>query len=234
MDGELLKIKDSLIILSASNFSSGLISKLGKLEISLSLAESAQIINKNRLKYNRQLSLIIVISTILLFSFITIRSNYKLQLEKNKRLKLSNQQYKNEVEKKNRELTSKVNFISQRNDYLKKLKRKISTNNQSENITLFNVNKQLDLVLNSENAYAEFDKTFINVYPEFYKKLNSSFKLSKTDLRLAAYIKMNHSNDEIARISGVSKRTVETQRYRLLKKLNIPADQDLNSFIISV
>lgn len=56
LDGELLKIKDSLIILSASNFSSSLISKLGKLEISLSLAESAQIVNKNRLKYNRQLS----------------------------------------------------------------------------------------------------------------------------------------------------------------------------------
>lgn len=234
LDAELIKIKDSLIILSASNLSSGILNKLGKLEISLSLAESAQIINQNRLKYNKQLSLIIILSTILLFSFFIIRSNYKLQLEKNKRLKLSNQQYKNEVEKKNRELTSKVNFISQRNDYLKKLKRKISSNNQSENITLFNVNKQLDLVLNSENAYAEFDKTFINVYPEFYKKLNNRFKLTKTDLRLAAYIKMNHSNDEIARISGVSKRTVETQRYRLLKKLNIPADQDLNSFIISV
>jgi hypothetical protein len=45
----------------------------------------------------------------------------------------------------------------------------------------------------------------VNVYPEFYKKLNEKFKLSKTDLKLAAYIKMNHSNDIITRISGVSK-----------------------------
>ena len=91
----------------------------------------------------------------------------------------------------------------------------------------------MDLVLNSENAYSEFDKMFVNVYPEFYIELNKRFKLSKTDLRLAAYIKMNHSNDEIARISGVSKRTVETQRYRISKKLNLSPEQDLNSFIIT-
>ena len=139
--------------------------------------------------------------------------------------------FQNEVERKSRELASKVNFISQRNNYLK---RKISSNSKSKEITLYNVNRQLDLVLNSENAYEEFDQIFVNVYPEFYKELNSRFKLTKTDLRLAAYIKMNHSNDEIARISGVSNRTVETQRYRLSKKLDLPPDQDLNSYIHAV
>ena len=92
----------------------------------------------------------------------------------------------------------------------------------------------MDLVLNSENVYEEFDQIFVNVYPKFYNELNSRFKLSKTDLRLAAYIKMNHSNDQISRISGVSTRTVETQRYRLTKKLNLSEGQDLNSFILSI
>ena len=45
---------------------------------------------------------------------------------------------------------------------------------------------------------------------------------------------MNHSNDEIARISGVSKRTVETQRYRLSKKINLPQGEDLNTCIITL
>ena len=127
-----------------------------------------------------------------------------------------------------------MNFITQRNNYLKSLKRKISSDSKSDDISLTTVKGQLDLVLNSENAYEEFDQIFVNVYPEFYNELNSCFKLSKTDLRLAAYIKMNHSNDQISRISGVSIRTVETQRYRLSKKLNLPPDQDLNSFIYSV
>lgn len=233
LDAEIIKIKDSLILLSSSSFSSALANKLGKLEINLNLAESKRLINENKLKSNRQLFAVIIMLTILLLGFLTLKANYNLQLEKTQRLELLNQYFKNEVEKKNRELTSKVNFISQRNEYLKSLKRKISSNSKSENLTLFNINKQLDLVLNSENAYSEFDKMFVNVYPEFYIELNKRFKLSKTDLRLAAYIKMNHSNDEIARISGVSKRTVETQRYRISKKLNLSPEQDLNSFIIT-
>jgi len=234
LDAEIIKIKDSLILLSSSSFSSALVNKLGKLEINLNLAESKRLINENKLKSNRQLFAVIIMLTILLLGFLTLKANYNLQLEKTQRLELLNQYFKNEVEKKNRELTSKVNFISQRNVYLKSLKRKISSNSKAENLTLSNVNKQLDLVLNSENAYSEFDKMFVNVYPEFYIELNKRFKLSKTDLRLAAYIKMNHSSDEIARISGVSKRTVETQRYRISKKLNLSPEQDLNSFIITL
>lgn len=234
LDAEIIKIKDSLILLSSSSFSSALANKLGKLEINLNLAESKRLINENKLKSNRQLFVVIIMLTILLLGFLTLKANYNLQLEKTQRLELLNQYFKNEVEKKNRELTSKVNFISQRNVYLKSLKRKISSNSKAENLTLSNVNKQLDLVLNSENAYSEFDKMFVNVYPEFYIELNKRFKLSKTDLRLAAYIKMNHSSDEIARISGVSKRTVETQRYRISKKLNLSPEQDLNSFIITL
>ena len=234
LDAEIIKIKDSLILLSSSSFPSALANKLGKLEINLNLAESKRLINENKLKSNRQLFAVIIMLTILLLGFLTLKANYNLQLEKTQRLELLNQYFKNEVEKKNRELTSKVNFISQRNEYLKSLKRKITSNSKSENLTLFNINKQLDLVLNSENAYSEFDKMFVNVYPEFYIELNKRFKLSKTDLRLAAYIKMNHSNDEIARISGVSKRTVETQRYRISKKLNLSPEQDLNSFIITL
>ena len=75
---------------------------------------------------------------------------------------------------------------------------------------------------------------FVNVYPDFYAKLNNITKLTSTDLRLASYIKMNHTNSEIAIISGVSIRTIESQRYRLSKKLNLEKDQSLNSFLLSI
>ena len=72
---------------------------------------------------------------------------------------------------------------------------------------------------------------FVEVYPNFYEKLNALSTLSQTDLRLASYIKMNHNNNEIASISGISLRTVESQRYRLSKKLNLEKDQGLDSFL---
>ena len=85
-----------------------------------------------------------------------------------------------------------------------------------------------------KKTYEEFDKMFSKVYPKFYKRLNAIAKLSQTDIRLASYIKMNHSNNEISRISGISPRTVESQRYRLSKKLNIAKGQDLNRFIFDI
>ena len=42
------------------------------------------------------------------------------------------------------------------------------------------------------------------------------------------------NNNEIATLNGVSLRTVETQRYRLTKILNLNDDQDLNSYIKNV
>jgi DNA-binding NarL/FixJ family response regulator len=75
---------------------------------------------------------------------------------------------------------------------------------------------------------------FINVYPEFYKKLGEINSFTPTDLRLASFLKMNHTNNEIAIITGVSMRTIESQRYRLSKKLNLEKDQSLNSFLLSI
>ena len=45
---------------------------------------------------------------------------------------------------------------------------------------------------------------------------------------------MNENNNEIATLSGVSLRTVETQRYRLSKILKLKDDQDLNSFVKNI
>ena len=45
---------------------------------------------------------------------------------------------------------------------------------------------------------------------------------------------MNKCNNEIAHISGISIRTVQSQRYRLSKKLKLEKNQDLNSFIFDV
>ena len=94
--------------------------------------------------------------------------------------------------------------------------------------------REISSMINSESTYNESDKKFIEVFPDFYNKLNEKYSLSKVDLRLIAYIKMNKSNNEIAQISGISLRTVQSQRYRLAKKLNLIKNQDLNAFIFSI
>ena len=231
---ELLIVKDSLILISSGTNSLKVLKTLNDLETQILLSKSARELNQSKIRYNTYLYILIIGSVILFFSLVTIRINYNYQKEKGSRLELEKEKVTEELNQKNRELVSKANFIIQRNDYLKNLQKKISSSVKEEDYSTNMVSNELNRVINSEKSYEEFDNMFVNVYPDFYQKLNQISKLSQTDLRLASYIKMNHNNNEIANISGISLRTVESQRYRLTKKLDLDKDQDLNSFLLSL
>ena len=84
-------------------------------------------------------------------------------------------------------------------------------------------------------VYKNFENQFVHVYPDFHKSLLSLHPLlSTTDLRLCSYIRMNQSSNEIAQLTGVSIRTVESQRYRLRKKIGIGKEGDLNGYLILI
>lgn len=233
MNSELLNVKDSLILISSGSSSERIFKSLSTLETKILLAKSARDINESKIRYNTYLYVLIICTIILFFFLITIRINYNYQKEKSKSLTLEKINIQYQLDKKNRELISKSNFIIQRNDYLKKIKKKIEKPLEKES-NISRLSKELNMIISSEKSYQDFDNMFIEVYPDFYKSINQVAKLSKTDLRLVSYVKMNHSNDEIAKISGVSIRTIESQRYRLSKKLNLHKGQDLNSFIHSI
>jgi tetratricopeptide (TPR) repeat protein len=233
-DSKLLNIKDSLILIFSGASNSKIFSTLNSFENQIQIANTAKEINENKIKYNTYIYILIICSLILFFSLITIRISYNLQKEKGSRLEIEKKAVISKLEEKNRELVSKTNFIIQRNDYLKKIKKEVNSGKVDSKTSINRLSKELDLVIRSEKYYSDFDKMFVEVYPDFYNKLNASATLSQTDLRLASYIKMNHTNNEIASISGISLRTVESQRYRLSKKLNLGKDQNLNSFLLSI
>ena len=233
LNSKLLKIKDSLILISSGSSTSKIIKSLNNFETEVQLANSARELNESKIRYNTYLFVLIICSIILFFSLETIRVNYNYQKEKGNRLEAEKQLISSKLDQKNRELVSKSNFILQRNEYLKKIKTKLESSESTAN-NLQSASYELNSVINSEKSYKDFDKMFVNVFPDFYSKLNKIAELSSTDLRLASYIKMNHTNSEIAIISGVSSRTIESQRYRLSKKLNLDKDQSLNSFLMSI
>lgn len=230
----LLNVKDSLILISSDLNTRKVFKTLNDLETQILLSDSARALNESRIKYNLYLFILVITSVILVFSLVTIRINYNYQREKGNRLEIEKQIISSKLEEKNRELMSKTNFIIQRNDYLKKIQKKVDSRKVDSEISINRLSKDLDIVIRSEKSYSDFDKMFIEVYPDFYNKLNALATLSQTDLRLASFIKMNHTNNEIASISGISLRTVESQRYRLSKKLNLEKDQNLNSFLLSI
>ena len=226
----LLSIKDSIIFYNEDPLIKQEEDEFNTLENLILVSEKQDDLNKSRLRTNRIILVSILSSSILILILLSFKFNFDLQKEKNARLNLEKDKIKEELRLKRRELFSKINFISQRNEYLNKIRDKIGSDNTNKN----QLKAEIKNITNSEKAYEEFDKMFTQVYPNFYKRLNASAKLSKTDIRLASYIKMNHKNNEISRISGISLRTVESQRYRLSKKLNLSNVQDLNSYILDI
>ena len=235
---DLLRIKDSLIQLAGFSYSNSVLKEFKNLETQILLSKNQSQLNQNRIRYNTYLFILIIGSTILFFTLISIRVNYNYQKEKNLRLEKEQQIISKELEKKEVELVSKTNFIAQRNQYLNVLKDSIikeEKNKTSAELISKNIKNDINRIIGSQKVFEDFENHFTKVYPEFLKELIKRYgQLSQTDLRLCAYIKMNQTKSEIALITGASSRTIESQRYRLSKKLNLTKQEDLSSLIISI
>lgn len=230
---KLLSVKDSIVYYIEDPLLSQEENEFNTLESLILVSEKQNDLRLSKLRTNRIILVSFLSSSILLIILLSLKFNNKLQKEKNRRLNLEKDKINDELKLKRRELFSKVNFISQRNDYLNNIRDQLDGDlNNFQNLK--NIKTKIKNITTSEKAYEEFDKMFSQVYPKFYKRLNKVAKLSQTDLRLASYIKMNHTNNEISRISGISMRSVESQRYRLSKKLNLDKGHDLNNYILEI
>jgi DNA-binding CsgD family transcriptional regulator len=66
------------------------------------------------------------------------------------------------------------------------------------------------------------------MYPDFYSNLsNEEINLSKTELRICAFLKMNLSSKEIAAIINSSPRTIDKHRYNIRKKMGLNPEDDV-------
>ncbi len=91
----------------------------------------------------------------------------------------------------------------------------------------------IDVQITSEHDWEIFETNFNQVHEHFFKKLKKEFPdLTPGDLKLAAYLKMNLSSKEIAPLLNISIRGVENKRYRLRKKIGLPAPKNLTEYMI--
>ncbi|SHK07824.1 Tetratricopeptide repeat-containing protein [Chryseobacterium polytrichastri] len=87
----------------------------------------------------------------------------------------------------------------------------------------------------AKNGDPFFMIKFKELFHDFYEKLIiQSPDLTEHDVRSCAYIKLELNNKDISRLENVTVRAIQTKRYRLKKKLNLPADVDLVKWIIEL
>jgi DNA-binding CsgD family transcriptional regulator len=91
----------------------------------------------------------------------------------------------------------------------------------------------IDKELDQDHAWEQFAIHFDSVHSNYLKKLKDKYPtLTSSDLKLAAYLRLNLTSKEIAQLMNISLRGVETSRYRLRRKLGL-GGEGLYDFLIS-
>jgi len=147
---------------------------------------------------------------------------------------------KNDLNLKKRELVSNATFLQQKNDILIELKKDLEyhvdlLNDEEDKRRFKSIISSMAAANESDDHWHEFQKQFRAVYPgmlERISQLNPS--LTVTDLKMCTYQKMNMSTKDIAKLTGLSVRSIQSRKYRLRKKLKIPKGESILSFLNTI
>ncbi len=94
------------------------------------------------------------------------------------------------------------------------------------------VNAIIGESLRNDDEWQRFKLHFDSVHPDFFRKLKQlSAELTENDLRLCAYIRIGLRAKQIAEMLSVSPDSVNSNRYRLRKKLGLQRGDSLDDFI---
>ena len=155
-------------------------------------------------------------------------------------IQIRNEQLEKDLIRKSEELANSTMILIKKNELLGEIKKE-TTNlpKQLENRTLqehYVYKKILHLVdsnISTEQDWQLFEANFKEVHEEFLEKLLEKYDhLTPSDLKLAAYLRMNLSTKEIAQLFNITNRSVELKRYRLRKKLELDTEINLGEFMM--
>lgn len=204
--------------------------------------EKELIIKQNRIKLleerkqkaeNERLFLIISLIGALALAFAIV---YGLR-QKMKRNKIEREKLDNDLEFKEKELTTHALHLAHKNEVLLDLKSQLkelkSSSPNSRNYQ--KVINTINLDINNDNNWEQFRTYFEDVHKDFNSKVMRNYpEVSNNDLRLMSLLKMNLSSKEIANILNISTEGVKKARYRLRKKLNLTTEDSLQELVIDL
>ncbi len=159
----------------------------------------------------------------------------KLEL-KNLNTTLEKEKLKEELDFKNRELTTKMMYLLKKNELIQSLSNKLSTLKKTAITANQKVIQEMVVEINSKkdkDVWAEFETHFTAVHPDFYTNLNDQFpSLTPNERKLCAFLRLNMNSKEISAITFQSINSITVSRTRLRKKLNIIGDDTgLSNFL---
>jgi DNA-binding CsgD family transcriptional regulator len=142
------------------------------------------------------------------------------------------QQFQNDIEFKESQLSAITIQMLEKNELLEEIKTIL---NKKEPTSETEIKKLISKYTIQDNNWKDFDNYFESVNKNFYTRLKTKYpEISSNDLKICALIKLNLSIKEMASILNISPDSVKTARHRLRKKLHLNTEENLTDFILSV
>lgn len=155
-----------------------------------------------------------------------------LQAQKSKAKELQLANKNQELASATMHLVQKAQLVQTIDSALQSLKKQLPNDNKSELDALLKMIKDGGKL---DDAWDSFTRQFDQVHVEFHNRIKEQFpQLTKTDLKLCTYLRMNLSSKEIASLMYVSLRAVEVSRSRLRKRLGLSKELNLLTFIQNI
>lgn len=131
-----------------------------------------------------------------------------------------------EIDHKNRELTSYMLFMTQKNRLLAEISEALSKMSMAMDDTPSEKIKKLQTYISKhtdrEEDWLGFVKHFQEVNPHFLDALSKKYpELTQNELRHCAYVRLRLSTQDVASLLHISAKAVEIARYRIKKKLGL-------------
>ncbi len=148
-------------------------------------------------------------------------------------IQLRNDQLRQDIEAKNRELAISTMSMIKKNEALNNIKGELKKLDEEKNVRP--VIRLIDKNINNDEDWKFFEEAFNHADKDFFKKVKDLHpQLTPNDLRLCAYLRLNLSSKEIAQLLNISPRSVEIKRYRLRKKISLPRESNLSDYFLKL
>jgi len=194
---------------------------------------------RNELNYAIQSSVLIAFIIILIFLFFLLRGKNKRMNLIGKNLELEKINLQQNLELKNKELTSNIIYLVRKNELIEDIRNrllKLSKEMTPQGKEMFQ-SLISDLQMGTDDkVWDEFKFRFNQVYNRFHENLKKQFPtLTPAEIRLWEIFSLNISLKEISNITHQSTKSIEVARSRLRKKLQINnSDINLVTFLMEI
>ena len=178
--------------------------------------------------------------------FVYFRQRLKIKKVENRELRNNLQQealiysmnrknFEQDIKQKECEISSSTLLLANKNEVLQQISDITRKYQEMGSIPAEYVKQVNDVIgdsLKNDDEWQRFKLHFDSVHPDFFVKLKEAGTgLTENDLRLCAYIRIGMRAKQIAEMLSVSPDSVNSNRYRLRKKLKIQKGDSLDDFI---